>query len=707
MGRRRKVAILGGGMAALSAAYRLTSEPGWRDRYDVTVYQQGWMLGGKGASGRNRAAHDRIEEHGLHIFMGFYHRAFELMRDCYGELDRAPDAPLATWTQAFHKHSLVVFEERLRSRTQQWRMEFPENAELPGEGAPLPRWSTLVRMALTSLARHTREQLGAGPWGSSALRARLGRIGAALDPLLGGLELALASSTVVAGLAAHKLAHDDSLATLLARAKPLLRAVRGLGRLLERELEDHDQARRAWVLADYLITTLTGLVRDDLLDDEPDFSAIEHLDYREWLRKHGGSRLMLESSLVQVVYDMAYLHDRADAATAVQGTLRLLFGYKGAIFWKMQAGMGETVFAPLYQVLRARGVHFRFFHRVKHLALSPDRRRVTGIEVARQATPVAGEYQPLVDVDGLPCWPSEPLYEQLREGDAWRARATRPDLPWPAWPEVETLHLREGRDFDQVVLGIPVAALPPICSELLDADPRWRAMVSGIKTVRTAGVQLWLRHDARSLGWNPDGCLFGNHAKPHDTYADMTHLLARERWDGQARHLIYYTSALHPPTGLEDEDDASFCARMGSETLRFVETHLPNLYPGARGQDGGLDWTVLAGNGEGAARLAEQYVRFNVEPSERYVLSMPGTAKFRLRPGDSGFANLVLAGDWTRSGLNAGCIESATISGREAAEALAHAVARTEEHLHVDREAARTVPAVAEADAAVAARKAS
>jgi uncharacterized protein with NAD-binding domain and iron-sulfur cluster len=229
-----------------------------------------------------------------------------------------------------------------------------------------------------------------------------------------------------------------------------------------------------------------------------------------------------------------------------------------------------------------------------------------------------------------------------------------------------------------------------------------------VKTVRTAGVQLWLRQDARSLGWNPDGCLFGNHAKPHDTYADMTHLLERERWNGEARHLIYYTSALHAPAGAEEEDDASFCVRMGAETREFVATHLPRLYPGTRTDDGGFDWTVLAGQGEGAARLGEQYVRFNVEPSERYVLSMPGTARFRLRPGDSGFANLFLAGDWTLSGLNAGCIESATISGKEAAEALALAVVvRTEEHLHVDREAARPVPAVAEADAAVVARKAS
>ena len=69
-----KVVILGGGMAGLAAAWRL-SEPGWRDRFDsITVYQRGWRLGGKGAS--SRGENGRIEEHGLHIWLGSYENAF-------------------------------------------------------------------------------------------------------------------------------------------------------------------------------------------------------------------------------------------------------------------------------------------------------------------------------------------------------------------------------------------------------------------------------------------------------------------------------------------------------------------------------------------------------------------------------------------------------------------------------------------------------
>ena len=92
---RTRVAILGGGVGAMSAAFALTESPGWADRYDVTVYQMGWRLGGKGASGRNAAHGQRIEEHGLHIWMGCYENAFAVMQRCYAELGRPAGSPLA------------------------------------------------------------------------------------------------------------------------------------------------------------------------------------------------------------------------------------------------------------------------------------------------------------------------------------------------------------------------------------------------------------------------------------------------------------------------------------------------------------------------------------------------------------------------------------------------------------------------------------
>jgi hypothetical protein len=72
----------------------------------------------------------------------------------------------------------------------------------------------------------------------------------------------------------------------------------------------------------------------------------------------------------------------------------------------------------------------------------------------------------------------------------------------------------------------------------------------------------------------------------------------------------------------------------------------------------------------GPARLDEQFFKANIDPSDRYVLSLPGTLRYRLHPWDSGYDNLFLAGDWTRCGLNAGCVEAAVISGMLAAGAI-------------------------------------
>ncbi|HEV7882041.1 MAG TPA: FAD-dependent oxidoreductase, partial [Solirubrobacteraceae bacterium] len=83
---RRRIAILGGGMAGLTAAWSL-SDPATREDVEITVYQRGWRLGGKGASGRG--PHGRIEEHGLHVWLGYYDNAFRVMREVYEELDRA------------------------------------------------------------------------------------------------------------------------------------------------------------------------------------------------------------------------------------------------------------------------------------------------------------------------------------------------------------------------------------------------------------------------------------------------------------------------------------------------------------------------------------------------------------------------------------------------------------------------------------------
>lgn len=149
----RKIAILGGGISSLTAAFDLTSERGWKEKYDITLYQLGWRLGGKGASSRNPDCNDRIEEHGLHIWLGFYENAFAMMRQCYQELGKQPGT-FETWTDAFKKHSYIVLEEKIDTGWLPWPVNVPENDSLPGAAANCRHFGTTWSWRCNGFATH-------------------------------------------------------------------------------------------------------------------------------------------------------------------------------------------------------------------------------------------------------------------------------------------------------------------------------------------------------------------------------------------------------------------------------------------------------------------------------------------------------------------------------------------------------------------------
>ena len=678
---RQRIAILGAGMGSMATAFALTCQPGWRERYDVTVYQQGWLIGGKGASVRNRQDHYRIEEHGLHIWMGFYENAFRMIRDCYAELSRKPGTPLATWTDAFKKHDFVVLEERLGDQWLHWRMHYPRNSAVPGSGDKLPAPLDYVGMTLQALVTFLVE------WDRVEHDTYRGRA-AEIAELITSLKwvnrtwrLMTATWTLSVGMASRQGLNvavvPDNLQTLLQR----------LWRDIEGRLETDHAARRLWFAVDFIVANIVGIVREGLLSPDDDFTRIDHYEYREWLAKHGASRLTIESAPVKSLYGLLFSErEGTGAGTMLNGMLRMVLTYKGAIFYKMQAGMGETVFTPMYEVLSRRGVKFRFFHQVKRLALSGNGREIESIEIARQATiRGGGEYQPLIDVDGLGCWPEGPLYEQLVEADAMRAAEARDGLPIDAhgsrWQPVEMLELRAGIDFDDVVLGIPIGALGPICAELAQTDPRWARMLADIKTIPTQAMQLWCKRDLGELGWKMPSPVVGTFAEPFDTWADMTHLLQLERWTAAhgIRSLAYLCGAFGTsadPVDAAPDAQARANARVREQAERWLRDHAAHLFCESV-RDGGFDFSVIHDGQSDACEEREEtghlnghYFRANVNPWDRYVLSVPGSTASRLAAHDSGFSNLVLAGDWVRTGLDAGCIESAVMSGLQASRAL-------------------------------------
>jgi uncharacterized protein with NAD-binding domain and iron-sulfur cluster len=339
----------------------------------------------------------------------------------------------------------------------------------------------------------------------------------------------------------------------------------------------------------------------------------------------------------------------------VQALLRLAFTYEGAVMWKMQGGMGDVIFAPLYEALKARGVRFEFFHHVTGLDVDDAGERVQRIDVVRQVEVPGGEYAPLSE--SMPgCWPSTPNWSQLADGEALRARGV--DFERDADPlGAGTVALQRGTDFDAVVLAIPVGALAPITGPLAARSEPFARMLREARTVPTQALQVWLDHDAGELGWaHGDDTICGAYAAPLDTYCDMSHLIDCERHppEPKVRHCAYFCGVMEEVDG---EDDAAAVLRAKAKGLAHLETNAATLWP---------NFTLdrLAGGYDA------QYWRANVRGSERYVLTPAGSVEHRLRAGESGFRNLALAGDWTRNGICGGSVEAAVTSGRDAARAI-------------------------------------
>lgn len=709
-----RVVILGGGVGGMTVAHQL-SRPGWQARFEsITLYQRGWRLGGKGASGRNEAAGDRIEEHGLHIWLGFYDNAFRMMRECYAELDRPAGAKLRTTFEAFEKSSrFVVIEDRPEGWVP-WVSDFPEDGTFPGEpGARLPSpWEYVLRgldlagrmlrrsnpppaaVQATPVSPANAPGTGPGSIRVTPLAPPLfDQVGSfigetwtwALDVAEGTAEAAVAGAlTVASGLQLDPGQHDpgdhDRLLSLIDLAADLART------FLPSPDQLSDRRRRQWYVADIMLACVRGVIRHGLLTHPRGLDAIDDYDFSDWLVHHGADPETARCGLVvTTVYDLQFAYAEGDpkrpscsAAAALRGLARMFFTYHGAIAWKMKAGMGDVVFAPLYEVLADRGVTFEFFHRVDALRLSTDGQSIARIEMARQvdlADPLAG-YRPLRDVDGLPCWPNQPDDTQLAPSAAGLPTPDELESLWHQTPDAAPVTLVAGTDFDVVVLAIPVGSHPFVCTDLIAARAAWQQSAERIGTIYTQAFQLWLSATMEELGAVPDSST-GGYLEPFDTYADMGQLIAAENWPGDAvRGIAYFCNAMPTPAALADPmaygTQSAANDQVKANAVEFLRRWIPPLWPmGVQRYPTDFRWDLLVGGAaSGPARFDEQFWRANVDPSERYVLPLPGTARHRLDPRASGFSNLYLAGDWTVCGINAGCVEAAVISGMLAANAI-------------------------------------
>jgi uncharacterized protein with NAD-binding domain and iron-sulfur cluster len=690
---KQKIAILGGGVGALGTAWELTNVPGWDTRYEITVYQLGWRMGGKGASGRNQSVRNRIQEHGLHLWMGFYENAFRCIREAYDychQHNLMPGSPFQSYKDAFSPMNFTSSTEHFEGKYIPWNVVWPPTDQWPGEGT-LPAgvndpgsviWHYVVRI-LEFVAERV-DQVVTGQASRIPLFPAHFLAGRLAKPLRQAFEKA---SQLPADPAQIVKADLDAIRQLLDDFLRLFQRIVDFGSFLFRK---NQELRRLNTILDTVLAVARGILDDDLI--HRGFDSIDGLEFRGWLAKHGCRQPT--NTLTISFYDacFAYVDGAAGAqslnmaaGTMLNGLLRLTLTYSKSIMLCMEAGMGDTIFTPLYLGLKDRGVKFESFQKVTNLGLSPDRRSVDTISIDVQATLAVPEYNPLIPVNGLYCWPAEPPWDQLVEGQAIRNTPVNHDLEsyWCAWKPVKQRVLKRGDDFDLVVNGISLGAVPYICKELVAANAKWKLMVDHVKVVRTQAFQLWLHKTASEMGWNPgpsEAPVLTAFVEPYDTWAEMRHLIVRESWQpgDNCKEIAYFCNCMDvdkPPAPFTDPSYPNTqTARARASALQFVNRNLRDIWPGsadpAKKDQFNFDLLVDIQGRVGEAAFDDQFFRANIDPTELYVMSVAGSTDFRLSPGGSGFDNLILAGDWTRVELNIGCVEAAVQSAMMASHAI-------------------------------------
>ena len=704
-----KVAIVGGGCAGLAAAWELSRpDPERSETFDITVYEKSWRLGGKGASGRDDFG--RIREHGIHIWLGFYENAFRMMRECYKEVEASgwgpekedPDSvlPYGRFDHAFFPEPHVGVASGGTQKV--WSGYLPPIEGLPGtpldeQTNPFTLQAYLIRCVEVSkalihsvLARADDTSPGkARPDGRSALDEALD-LDFSFDPTQSPSVIVERIVTMVrAGVlttAAGILQGVTILESLLRERNPapqfsegVLKFVEALATQTRRQLRDFvsidPQTRRKTEVIDLIMTIVVGLYRDRVLFDSRGLDAINHIDCKEWLLRHGAVKESVESPFVTGLYDLAFCYRDGDrkqpalaAGQALRGALRMFFSYRGSIFWRMRAGMGETVFSPLFRVLRKRGVTFKFLNTLKEVgfqAHNGDRRVSTLTFETYGYADTFSDERPL---DHFGCWRHAP----------------------PATGQTKSETLKDGQHFDAVVLAMAVDDFVSVCGDQLAAvDRRWDEMRTHVKTIATQAAQVWMTEDLPHLGWQRGPVLISAMDGPFETWADMTHALPAERaWRAHkqcppkskgshsaVKSIAYFCGVL-PQRDIDQQHRASkgdatelekrLLDRVEDNLRDLLEVRMKPFWPSAE-----APLRLLAReDGTSGGTLKDQHLQASFRESDRYTLALPGSLEHRISPLDNLIANMTIAGDWTECGFNEGCIEAAVMSGMLAAHAI-------------------------------------
>ncbi len=564
MESKKKIAVLGGGISSLTSVWKLLEEEklqaieekkkvgkNWKTKHDITVYQMGWRLGGKGASGRNEDKNNRIEEHGLHLWFGFYDNAFKMIKDVYkeySEIKNWPGPHEKAWRKAFKGYNQIVLTdyETKKRRWDKWKFKLPQNHWEPGEDTPdsflffVQEFFDYIRIS------SVRKLLGMKWWILLAF-------------ILFPLPIYLIALVVLLVMAKRKGFYNfmgfDEETLKNKRKNEAKKKKKKYDKSHDKILQKHINPFKGvfivlrWAIGflllfgnrsqilitlDFMLSVGIGLIKDKVFENG--YESINDRDFKEWLGECGARRVTCNCGLIRGIYGLIFggfrhaaksndSHDQQytfEAGTALRGMLRMAMTYKGNAYYRMMGGMGDVIFAPIYIVLKKRGVKFKFFHKVVNVV--PKGNHIKSIKIEKQVNLVdpGKEYNPLIKVKTkvkgvgkMDCWPNQPLYKKIKEGKALKQRSIDLESYYSDWQNVGTVNLKYEdssiktvlpvtNDFDLVIFGLSIGAIPFVARSIYKGRRTWTDMVDNIKPISTVAIQTWMTKKTEDLGWTPD-----------------------------------------------------------------------------------------------------------------------------------------------------------------------------------------------------------
>ena len=316
--------------------------------------------------------------------------------------------------------------------------------------------------------------------------------------------------------------------------------------------------------------------------------------------------------------------------------------------WKFQTGCGEALVAPLYEVLRRRGVKFEFFSKVEHLGVATDNgpvidsiriQRQVHLAASREGLPAAHRRQGRALLAERAAVGSD---RQRRRGSRIGSRIGLDSLARRRVPErfgaVSTSITSSWRS-----RSVRCPRFAPSSSRRAPPGKPWstrsrrsarrRCSSGSIGISRpSAGRRRTRRSAPASSRWTrgptwPSSPI----ARPGPPTASP-------------KGVSYFCCAMPDDPNQPSAPDAGYSATRNFSAVRETPDRLPQqavltvlAAQRIRRTDSTGRCSSLRRRRSGPARLDEQYLRAGIDASDRYVLSPPGSARHRLKPGESGF----------------------------------------------------------------------